>query len=121
MHCASCGFANPAGMEFCTECGARLQHSCPQCWFANALAAKFCGKCGSALTAQPKAKRGKGARAHPQARVPRLASSGQARQPPSSYTPHHLAERIRAEQSALEARGSTDGERKTITALFADL
>jgi class 3 adenylate cyclase/predicted ATPase len=38
-----------------------------------------------------------------------------------SYTPPHLAERIRAEQAALEARGSTDGERKTITALFADL
>src|SRR5262249_44821848 len=41
--------------------------------------------------------------------------------PPASYTPPHLAERIRAEQVALEARGSTDGERKTITALFADL
>src|SRR3989442_2931284 len=40
---------------------------------------------------------------------------------PISYTPRHLAERIRAEQMALEARGSTDGERKTITALFADL
>src|SRR5262245_19554774 len=34
--------------------------------------------------------------------------------PPVSYTPAHLAERIRA--AAL-----TDGERKTITALFADL
>ena len=40
---------------------------------------------------------------------------------PVSYTPPHLAERIRAEQAALEARGATDGERKTITALFADL
>ncbi|MBI3757848.1 MAG: AAA family ATPase [Deltaproteobacteria bacterium] len=42
-------------------------------------------------------------------------------QPPAAYTPPHLAERIRAEQAALEARGTTDGERKTITALFADL
>jgi len=41
--------------------------------------------------------------------------------PPVSYTPPHLAERIRAEQAALEARSGTDGERKTITALFADL
>jgi class 3 adenylate cyclase len=32
-----------------------------------------------------------------------------------------LAERIRAEQAAMEARGATDGERKTITALFADI
>src|SRR5262249_976773 len=32
-----------------------------------------------------------------------------------------LTERILAEQAAMEARGSADGERKTITALFADL
>src|SRR5215510_6215065 len=42
-------------------------------------------------------------------------------QSPASYTPPHLADRIRAEQAALEARSGTDGERKTITALFADL
>src|SRR5262249_50852795 len=40
---------------------------------------------------------------------------------PVSYTPPHLAARIRAEQAALEARGSSEGERKTITALFADI
>ena len=40
---------------------------------------------------------------------------------PASYTPPHLAERILAEQSAMEARGVTDGERKTITAVFSDL
>jgi class 3 adenylate cyclase len=40
---------------------------------------------------------------------------------PLSYTPPHLAERILAEREALEARGAPDGERKTITALFADL
>jgi class 3 adenylate cyclase len=40
---------------------------------------------------------------------------------PASYTPPHLAERIRAEQAAMESRGSANGERKTITALFADL
>jgi len=42
-------------------------------------------------------------------------------QPPASYTPPHLAERILAEQQAMEARGAADDERKTITALFADL
>src|SRR5690349_5588699 len=30
-------------------------------------------------------------------------------QPPASYTPLHLAERIRAEQAALEARGASEG------------
>jgi class 3 adenylate cyclase/predicted ATPase len=42
-------------------------------------------------------------------------------QSPASYTPPHLAERIRAEQATIEARGASDGERKTITALFADI
>src|SRR5262245_18522817 len=41
--------------------------------------------------------------------------------PPATYTPAHLADRIRAEQVAMERRDATDGERKTITALFADL
>jgi class 3 adenylate cyclase len=40
---------------------------------------------------------------------------------PVSYTPKHLADRIRAEQAALEARAPSDGERKTITVLFADI
>src|SRR5262249_56098236 len=38
-----------------------------------------------------------------------------------SYTPAHLAERMRGEQAAMVARGVTEGERKTITALFADI
>ena len=40
---------------------------------------------------------------------------------PRSYTPNHLADRILAEQAAMESRGASEGERKTITALFADI
>jgi len=49
------------------------------------------------------------------------ASSGTPSQSPRTYTPPHLAERILAEQAAMEARGTTDGERKTITVVFSDL
>src|SRR5207247_9597388 len=42
-------------------------------------------------------------------------------QSPASYTPKHLAERILSEQAAMASRNSADGERKTITAVFADL
>ena len=52
---------------------------------------------------------------------PQPASTPSPKQSPSTYTPQHLAERIRAEQAAMESRGATNGERKTITALFADL
>ena len=62
-----------------------------------------------------KAKRGNGEKDSSEFRVRRPESK------PVTYTPQHLAERIRAEQAALEARGASDGERKTITALFADL
>jgi class 3 adenylate cyclase/predicted ATPase len=58
----------------------------------------------------------------PQSAAPRTPNPElRTSQPPISYTPAHLAERIRAEQVVLEARSGTDGERKTITALFADL
>jgi class 3 adenylate cyclase len=50
---------------------------------------------------------------------PGPVAGGQAR--PIAYTPRHLAARILAEQAALAARGAPDGERKTITALFADI
>lgn len=50
-----------------------------------------------------------------------LDNSSRLAQAPVRYTPQHLAERILAEQAAMESRGSANGERKTITALFADL
>jgi class 3 adenylate cyclase/predicted ATPase len=53
--------------------------------------------------------------------VPSPQSLPPPSQSPASYTPPHLAERILAEQAALEARGAAEGERKTITALFADI
>jgi class 3 adenylate cyclase len=107
MHCTSCGSENQEGMKFCNECGSPLRSRCPRCGFDNPPRAKFCGECGVSLTAKPSV-------LSPESRV-------RSPQPPIHYTPPHLAERIRAEQAAMETRGVTDGERKTITALFADL
>ena len=107
MRCATCSSDNPEGTKFCGECGAPSQPRCPQCGFANLPATKFCRDCGTPLLGQSSAP-------GPSTRPPRP-------DPPRHYTPRHLAERILAEQAALEARGATNGERKTITALFADL
>src|SRR5438034_6826877 len=106
MRCASCGFENPEGMKFCGECATPLKRRCPQCGVENPPGFKFCGECATPLTERPAI-----AESSPVA----VSST------PAHYTPKHLAERIRAEQAAMEARGATAGERKTITALFADL
>ena len=112
MQCSQCQSDNKAGRKFCRTCGQTLPVPCAQCSFVNELGDQFCGGCGQALPVLFRAQQ------RPSSLPQTLASS---LPPPLSYTPHHLAERILAEQTALEARGATDGERKTITALFADL
>jgi class 3 adenylate cyclase/tetratricopeptide (TPR) repeat protein len=68
---------------------------CGKCESELPVAAKFCPQCAAPVGAAPDT-------------APRFAS-------PASYTPTHLAERIRTSKDALE------GERKHVTVLFADL
>src|SRR5215510_12296247 len=119
MRCATCGLANPEGVKFCIGCGVPLQHRCPSCGVENLPQARFCGECGTSLTRKPKRKREKKAGAKRKAASDSRPRTSGPR--PISYTPKHLAQRILAEQAALEARGLTEGERKTVTALFADI
>ena len=107
MLCSGCQHENPAGAKFCNACGAKLESACPTCGRVNPSGSRFCNECGTPLTGQ--------------SNVQRSASSVSPFQSPASYTPRHLAERILAEQAALEARGATDGERKTVTLVFSDL
>ena len=46
MHCPECQFENREGVEFCEECGAKLELKCPHCRAKIPLARKFCGECG---------------------------------------------------------------------------
>ncbi len=110
MHCLQCQHENRTGAKFCEACGSKLELTCPSCGNSVRPGVAFCDNCGAPLARQ--------------SQVPSLKSQDQPPvpnpQPPASYTPRHLAERILAEQAAMEARGVTEGERKTITALFAD-
>lgn len=105
MRCTNCGFENPADANFCEECGSGLPPVCPACGRVSNQVAKFCAGCGAPMAT--------------------LSTPASARavstSVPIEYTPRHLVERILAEQASMEARGSTLGERKTITALFADM
>src|SRR5439155_17308921 len=91
MRCVNCGAENPEGLKFCNECAAPFKRQCDKCGFENAPAAKFCGECATPLNL-PSTDR-------PSARAPSQAV--------------HVA--LVADSDLL------DGERKTITALFADI
>jgi class 3 adenylate cyclase/predicted ATPase len=121
MRCASCQHENPEEAHFCLLCGSELTKVCPQCQQVLPPEAQFCMACGQALTSAPFTTQPQTLVSSSKFQVPSSQPLAPSTQPPSRYTPPHLAERIRAEQAALEARGVPDGERKTITALFADL
>ena len=93
MRCTKCGTENLGGKKFCSQCGSGLAVSCPKCGTENAPASRFCGDCGAGLGAN--------------------APSGAA--PPTSTAPAISVAREQPEMLA------TDGERKTVSALFADI
>jgi class 3 adenylate cyclase len=95
MRWSKCGTNNPSGNNFCAKCGAALAKPCAKCEAENPPTSDFCGKCGAAL------KNGAGAVAGTSTQQG-LASS--VRITPESTSPEVL-----------------DGERKTVTALFADI
>jgi class 3 adenylate cyclase len=102
MDCPSCGHENRPGAAFCGECGTALPHevTCPACGTSNPRNQRFCDSCGGSLQAEQTA--APASAAEPQAPAPR------------AYTPPHLAEKI------LRERPSLEGERRTVTVLFAD-
>ena len=96
MQCPGCQHEAPPRARFCPECATPLPARCAKCESELPVGAKFCPQCAAPVSAPPVASQ------------PRFAS-------PASYTPTHLAERIRTSKDALE------GERKHVTVLFADL
>jgi class 3 adenylate cyclase/predicted ATPase len=95
MRCQNCSTENPGGARFCIQCATPFKLQCPKCAFENPLGARFCSNCASPLTA------------------------GQAA-PPTKASPLPTPAIIRATPVSPETV-AIDGERKTVTALFADI
>ncbi len=95
MRCSNCGSENADGKKFCGDCGTPLANRCPKCSVVNPSGKSFCGDCGAALT-----------------------PTNTAAEPPA---PVGSALAIRISAGGRDASAAADGERKTVTALFADI
>ena len=93
MRCATCGTNNPSANNFCAKCGNALAKHCAKCQAENPPTSDFCGRCGTRLADAPDA----------------AAAASSAQGSNSRVTP---------ESSSSEP---LEGERKTVTALFADI
>lgn len=95
MNCAGCGFEIQSGFAFCPKCGQRQPLACASCGYSCAADFTFCPKCG--------------------ARLGDVAAA-----PPAPVGTALLPERL-ADPSPHPREQGGDGDRRTVTVLFADL
>src|ERR1700756_5503996 len=93
MRCPSCNHDNPGDASFCEGCGAKLELICPACKASVSPGARFCKKCGTAI--------------------------GPTKSAASTTVSSTKSQIIVAADGA--ASETIEGERKTVTALFADI
>ena len=95
MRCTKCGTNNPSTSNFCAKCGNGLAKQCTKCKAENPPTSDFCGKCGAPL----------------------INGAGTAAATSSSLG---LASGVRVAPDVADS-AALEGERKTVTALFADI
>src|SRR6266851_3323474 len=94
MRCQNCSAENPEGAKFCIQCAAPFKRRCERCGFENPPGARFCAECAASLSAEVEQR--------------------------SSVSATPAASAIRVTLDSPEPASSV-GERKTVTALFADI
>jgi class 3 adenylate cyclase/predicted ATPase len=96
MRCSKCTAENRDGRKFCAECGMPLNPRCASCGAENEPTEKFCGECGVAVVGQVQ------------------AASANTSATKNPFPGKRVATEVPADDQL-------NGERKTVTALFADI
>jgi class 3 adenylate cyclase/tetratricopeptide (TPR) repeat protein len=104
MTCQNCGHENESDARFCSRCGHALSPPCPACGTLAEPGDRFCRNCGTALTESA---------VRPETEPSRPAPADDL----SRYLPEELLAKMR---SAREGH-AMEGERRTVTMLFADV
>jgi class 3 adenylate cyclase/predicted ATPase len=95
MNCPACGHENPDGAKFCNQCAGPLPLHCSNCGISNPVGSKFCNGCATPLIPAGKS--------YPASPLDQARSE------------------IHVSSAQVDSSSATDGERKTVTALFADI
>jgi class 3 adenylate cyclase len=122
MKCWNCGFENPQGAKFCSNCGQPQQRACPNCNTVNPAGAKFCNNCGFNLQAASAPVPGGQA-------LPKEGVSGAApaklqspiSTPRESLVEKYMTKQVAAKLDAARTSKAVEGERRIVTILFCDV
>ena len=98
MLCSNCGGDNPENARFCIECASPFARRCPSCGTENPPHAKFCAQCATHL-------------------------SGRSSSALPAALPVAPRQNVEVNAALIEGKADAplDGERKMVTALFADI
>src|SRR5712691_3594577 len=102
MRCPSCGNETRGDARFCDNCGVASAARCTACGTVNRPSAQFCDGCGAPLNAS-------------------RAAYGPGEAPRQRPAPPPSSVGIGIETDTAKPRNIPEGERKTVTALFADI
>jgi class 3 adenylate cyclase len=91
MNCPACGCKNPDGAKYCNQCAGPLPLHCLKCGTSNPSESRFCNGCAAPLTAG------------------------------STLSIRTNESEIKVNPDQFDSSCASDGERKTVTALFADI
>ncbi len=128
MKCWNCGFENPQGAKFCSNCGQPQERTCPNCNNVNPAGAKFCFNCGYNLQQAPAAAppAAAGRERAPQRQAPgRGDRVGERAELPASgaqsLVEKYMTKEVAAKLDAARTSRAVEGERRIVTILFCDV